>query len=300
MAIAERSPRQQVLPEEQWSAEGSLQQYMAEVRGFGLLSREVEMRLGKMLGDDDPNVVQEARNTFVEHNLRLVMSIAKRNIGRGLEMEDLVQEGNIGLITAAGKFDYTRGFKFSTYATWWIRQAIHRGLANSGRTIRIPTHSLEKLAKLNKTSLGLEEVIGREPTDEELSEVMDATVEEIEHLRRMSMKPVSLDVSVYADEGEELFVDFIVDRSAAADVEGVVLRGESERRAERILEGLTEREKVVLRLRHGLGNGTYEHSLDQIGRVLGLSRERVRQIEKVAKEKLKESLRDEIESDEFK
>ncbi|WP_216895434.1 sigma-70 family RNA polymerase sigma factor [Nocardia alni] len=231
---------------------------------------------------------QAARSHLLEANLRLVVSLAKRYTGRGMPLLDLIQEGNLGLIRAMEKFDYSKGFKFSTYATWWIRQAITRGMADQSRTIRLPVHLVEQVNKLARIKRELHQQLGREATDEELARESGIAVEKIADLLDHSRDPVSLDMPVGSDE-EAPLGDFIED-SEATSAESAVIAGIMHNDVRSVLATLDEREQQVIRLRFGLDDGQ-PRTLDQIGKLFGLSRERVRQIEREVMSKLRKGER---------
>ncbi|WP_067898358.1 sigma-70 family RNA polymerase sigma factor [Nocardia vaccinii] len=231
---------------------------------------------------------QAARQHLLEANLRLVVSLAKRYTGRGMPLLDLIQEGNLGLIRAMEKFDYAKGFKFSTYATWWIRQAITRGMADQSRTIRLPVHLVEQVNKLARIKRELHQQLGREATDEELATESGIPVEKIADLLDHSRDPVSLDMPVGSDE-EAPLGDFIED-SEATSAESAVIAGIMHNDVRSVLATLDEREQQVIRLRFGLDDGQ-PRTLDQIGKLFGLSRERVRQIEREVMAKLRKGER---------
>ncbi|AHH20117.1 sigma-70 family RNA polymerase sigma factor [Nocardia nova] len=231
---------------------------------------------------------QAARQHLLEANLRLVVSLAKRYTGRGMPLLDLIQEGNLGLIRAMEKFDYAKGFKFSTYATWWIRQAITRGMADQSRTIRLPVHLVEQVNKLARIKRELHQQLGREASDDELSAESGIPVEKIADLLDHSRDPVSLDMPVGNDE-EAPLGDFIED-SEATSAESAVIAGLMHRDVRSVLATLDEREQQVIRLRFGLDDGQ-PRTLDQIGKLFGLSRERVRQIEREVMAKLRKGER---------
>jgi len=258
----------------------SLQLFLKDIGKVSLLTAAQEVELAKRIERGDHRAKQE----MVEANLRLVVSIAKRYRNQGLPFLDLIQEGTIGLVRAAEKFDYRKGFKFSTYATWWIRQAVARALADKGRTIRMPVHVVEKLNKILRTERKLRAERGREPTSLEIAEDLEMTLEEVEQIRRTAQAPVSLEKPVGDDEDSE-FGHFIEDDSEPLpdDVADQTLRNEALTRA---LGMLADRERRILELRYGL-NGEAPCTLDEVGRAFNVTRERIRQIENQSLKKLR-------------
>jgi len=254
--------------------------YLKEIGRVPLLSADEEIKLAKRMEDGD----LEAQKRLAEANLRLVVSIAKRYVGRGMLFLDLIQEGNLGLIKAVEKFDYNKGYKFSTYATWWIRQAITRAIADQARTIRIPVHMVETINKLIRVSRQLLQSLGREPSPEEIAKEMDVSVDRVREIMKIAQEPVSLETPIGEEEDSHLG-DFIEDHDAPAPAEAAsfVLLKEQ---LEDVLNTLTEREEKVLRLRFGLDDGR-ARTLEEVGQNFGVTRERIRQIEAKALRKLR-------------
>ncbi len=262
------------------SIEDPVRMYLKEIGKVPLLSAEEEVELAQRMEQGD----QEAKNKLAEANLRLVVSIAKRYVGRGMLFLDLIQEGNLGLIKAVEKFDYRKGYKFSTYATWWIRQAITRAIADQARTIRIPVHMVETINKLVRVSRQLLQELGREPTPEEIAPVMNLPVEKVREILKISQEPVSLETPIGEEEDSHLG-DFIQDDQVPVPADAAAFELLKEQLDE-VLDTLTEREQKVLRLRFGLDDGK-ARTLEEVGRRFKVTRERIRQIEAKALRKLR-------------
>ena len=262
------------------SIEDPVRMYLKEIGKVPLLSAEEEIELAKRMENGD----QEAKKRLAEANLRLVVSIAKRYVGRGMLFLDLIQEGNLGLIKAVEKFDYRKGYKFSTYATWWIRQAITRAIADQARTIRIPVHMVETINKLIRVSRQLFQELGREPTPEEISEEMGMPVDRVREILKISQEPVSLETPIGEEEDSHLG-DFIQDDNVPVPAEAASFTLLREQLVE-VLGTLTEREQKVLRLRFGLDDGR-ARTLEEVGKEFNVTRERIRQIEAKALRKLR-------------
>lgn len=254
--------------------------YLKEIGKVDLLSSEEEQKLAKRMAEGD----EEAKKRLAEANLRLVVSIAKRYVGRGMMFLDLIQEGNLGLIKAVDKFDYTKGYKFSTYATWWIRQAITRAIADQARTIRIPVHMVETINKLSRVNRQLVQELGREPTPEELAKELGMPVERVRDILKISQDPVSLETPIGEEEDSHLG-DFIPDDDAPAPSEAASFVLLKEQLVE-VLKTLTPREAKVLKLRFGLEDGR-QRTLEEVGSQFKVTRERIRQIEAKALRKLR-------------
>ena len=254
--------------------------YLKEIGRVPLLTAEEEIELATRMKNGDV----EAKKRLSEANLRLVVSIAKRYVGRGMLFLDLIQEGNLGLIKAVEKFDYTKGYKFSTYATWWIRQAITRAIADQARTIRIPVHMVETINKLIRVSRQLLQELGREPTPEEIAEEMNMPVERVREILKISQEPVSLETPIGEEEDSHLG-DFIQDDNVPVPADAAAFTLLKEQLVE-VLGTLTEREQKVLRLRFGLDDGR-ARTLEEVGKVFNVTRERIRQIEAKALRKLR-------------
>ena len=262
------------------SIEDPVRMYLKEIGKVSLLTADEEIELAKRMEQGD----EEAKKRLAEANLRLVVSIAKRYVGRGMLFLDLIQEGNLGLIKAVEKFDYRKGYKFSTYATWWIRQAITRAIADQARTIRIPVHMVETINKLIRVSRQLLQELGREPTPEEIAEEMKMPVERVREILKISQEPVSLETPIGEEEDSHLG-DFIQDDNVPVPAEAAAQTLLKEQLDE-VLDTLTEREQKVLRLRFGMNDGR-ARTLEEVGKEFDVTRERIRQIEAKALRKLR-------------
>ena len=290
--VAEEETELPLLDEEQigkleheLSAEGvalddPVKTYLKEIGRVPLLTPEEEIELAIRIADND----EKAKKRLAEANLRLVVSIAKRYVGRGMQFLDLIQEGNLGLIKAVDKFDYTKGFKFSTYATWWIRQAITRAIADQARTIRIPVHMVETINKVKKANSQLLHQNGREPTADEISEYLEMPVDKVREIMRVAQEPVSLETPIGEEEDSHLG-DFIPDDDALAPADAASMSLLKEQLAD-VLKTLTPREEKVLSLRFGLEDGNPK-TLEEVGKEFNVTRERIRQIEAKALRKLR-------------
>lgn len=276
------------------SIDDPVKMYLKEIGALPLLTSEEEIVLAKtveagMRSDallEEKEAAREAKKELADRNLRLVVSIAKKYLGRGLQFLDLIQEGNLGLLKAVDKFDYTKGYKFSTYATWWIRQAITRAIADQARTIRVPVHMVETINKLNRISRQLLQENGREATNEELAKAMGVSLAKVREVKKIAQDPISLETPIGEKEDSHLG-DFIEDHEAIApdDAAGSILLREQ---IEELLTGLTERERQVLELRFGLKDGK-TRTLEEVGKYFDVTRERIRQIEGKALSKLKKT-----------
>ncbi|MGI6318422.1 MAG: RNA polymerase sigma factor RpoD [Dethiobacteria bacterium] len=258
--------------------------YLKEIGKIPLLTPDEEIELAKKMEDGS----EEAKRRLAEANLRLVVSIAKKYVGRGMLFLDLIQEGNLGLIKAVEKFNYRKGFKFSTYATWWIRQAITRAIADQARTIRIPVHMVETINKLIRISRQLVQELGREPMPEEIAQEMDISVERVREILKIAQEPVSLETPI-GEEDDSHLGDFIEDQDVQAPADAAAFELLREQ-LEDVLDTLTPREQKVLRLRFGLDDGR-TRTLEEVGQVFGVTRERIRQIEAKALRKLRHPMR---------
>ena len=262
----------------------SIQMYLREIGQYPLLTAQEERDLAKRIDDGD----EEARNLLARANLRLVVSIAKKYVGRSpdLTLLDLIQEGNLGLFKAVDKFDFTKGFKFSTYATWWIRQAITRALADQSRTIRIPVHMVETMAKYKQVSRRLAQDLGRDPMPEEIAVEMNVEVEKIYQIEKISQDTISLELPIGDEDDRSRLSDFISDEKMVSPDQEVAHSILTDQITE-ILDSLSEKERKILEMRHGLLDGTF-HTLEEVGKEFGVTRERIRQIEAKALEKIRQ------------
>jgi RNA polymerase primary sigma factor len=262
-------------------ADDSVRLYLREIGKIPLLTAEEELALANKVVAGDKG----AKDKMAEANMRLVVSIAKRYVGRGLDLLDLIQEGNTGLLRAVEKFDPDKGFKFSTYATWWIRQAITRAIADQARTIRIPVHMVETINKLLRTQRRLTQELNREPTNEEIAKAMEIEVEKVEHIMKIKQDISSLDASIRDDEEDSVLADFIEDEDTVSPEESATSQLLKEQ-VKDMLGALTEREQKILKLRFGLEDGK-SHTLEEVGQEFSVTRERIRQIEAKALAKLR-------------
>lgn len=268
----------------QVSVDDPVKMYLKDIGKAPLLTAEQEVELAKRILDGD----EQAKAQLCESNLRLVISIAKKYTGKNMHLLDLIQEGNIGLIKAVKKFDYTKGFRFSTYATWWIRQSITRAMADQARTIRIPVHMVETINRLGRVSKRLVQELGREPTVEELAKELDMSVERVGEIQKIALDPISLE-SPIGEEEDSKIADFIEDETGVSPVESAtrsMLKGQ----LLAVIDTLTPREQKVIRLRYGLDDG-YPKTLEQVGQEFNVTRERIRQIEAKALRKLRNPTR---------
>jgi RNA polymerase primary sigma factor len=262
-------------------ADDSVRLYLREIGKIPLLTAEQELALAKRVVSGE----KKAKDEMAEANMRLVVSIAKRYVGRGLDLLDLIQEGNTGLLRAVEKFDPDKGFKFSTYATWWIRQAITRAIADQARTIRIPVHMVETINKLLRTQRRLTQELNREPSNEEIAQAMEIDVDKVEHIMKIKQDISSLDASVRDDEEDSVLGDFIEDEDTVSPEESAAGQLLKEQ-VKDLLGSLTEREQKILKLRFGLEDGK-SHTLEEVGQEFSVTRERIRQIEAKALAKLR-------------
>ncbi len=276
--------RQARAVEEDFSLEATTR-YINDVSRFTLLKSEQEKLYGWQMKHGNYEEARKARRCLIEGNLRLVISIARRYQDRGLSLMDLIQEGNLGLMKAANKYDYRKGFKFSTYATWWIRQSINRALADKSRTIRIPAHMVESMSRLSRVSHNLIQEYEREPTNQELADEMQISPDKVTRIVKAARHPVSLESPVGAEADGDTLADFVEDKDSPQPVE-IAAGNLLKEQLDDVLSSLTEKERRVIELRFGLNNGR-GHTLDEIGHEFGITRERVRQIEKRALVKLR-------------
>ncbi|HSW79299.1 MAG TPA: RNA polymerase sigma factor RpoD [Candidatus Saccharimonadales bacterium] len=262
-------------------SDDSVRLYLREIGKIPLLSAEEELELAKRVVAGD----KRAKDKMAEANMRLVVSIAKRYVGRGLDLLDLIQEGNTGLLRAVEKFDPDKGFKFSTYATWWIRQAITRAIADQARTIRIPVHMVETINKLLRTQRRLTQELNREPTNEEIAAAMEIDVDKVEHIMKIKQDISSLDASIRDDEDDSVLADFIEDEDTISPEDSATSQLLKEQ-VKQVLSALSEREQKIIKLRFGLEDGK-QHTLEEVGQEFSVTRERIRQIEAKALAKLR-------------
>ena len=273
-------PLEEALPAEGAKLDDPVRMYLKEIGKIPLLSPEQELDIAKRMAEGD----ESARKAMTEANLRLVVSIAKRYVGRGMQLLDLIQEGNLGLLKAVEKFDYTKGYKFSTYATWWIRQSITRAIADQARTIRIPVHMVETINRVIRTAHSMVQSLGREPTAEEIAAEMHMELPKVEEILKIAQEPVSLETPIGEEEDSHLG-DFIQDEEASQPA-GAASYTLLREQLEEVLTTLTPREEQVLRMRFGLTDGK-AHTLEEVGKEFDVTRERIRQIESKALRKLR-------------
>lgn len=266
------------------SSDDPVRLYLKEIGKYPLLTTEEEIALAKQIAEGTPEEQAAAKKKLSEANLRLVVSIAKRYVGRGMQFLDLIQEGNLGLIKAAEKFDYTKGYKFSTYATWWVRQAITRAIADQARTIRIPVHMVETINKLIRVNRQLAQELGRDPTPAEIAKEMGISESKVREIIKIAQEPVSLETPIGEEEDSHLG-DFIEDENAPAPAE-VASNAMMRKQLQEVLHTLTPREEKVIRLRFGLEDGQ-AHTLEEVGKEFNVTRERIRQIEAKALRKIR-------------
>ena len=266
------------------SSDDPVRLYLKEIGKYPLLTTEEEIALAKQIAEGTPEEQAAAKKKLSEANLRLVVSIAKRYVGRGMQFLDLIQEGNLGLIKAAEKFDYTKGYKFSTYATWWVRQAITRAIADQARTIRIPVHMVETINILIRVNRQLAQELGRDPTPAEIAKEMGISESKVREIIKIAQEPVSLETPIGEEEDSHLG-DFIEDENAPAPAE-VASNAMMREQLQEVLHTLTPREEKVIRLRFGLEDGQ-AHTLEEVGKEFNVTRERIRQIEAKALRKIR-------------